>query len=103
LSGPQQFSFANSIEQIAPNAILVSNEFEADADDSIDGVVTQPFVMPSPRRPRKAPPPHKPINVLRLAKARLKEVKQQLKQMAKLETEQAELERLIAAATLPKS
>ncbi len=93
MSGPVQFSFAN-VEQAAPNAVLVGAESEEQA----------PLVQTLRLAPaRKPPQADKPIDVLKLAKARLREVKRQLKQMAKLELEQAELERLIAAATLPKT
>lgn len=46
--------------------------------------------------------PTKPLNVLALAKARLKEVKSELKKLKVLEKEKGELERLIAAAAKPQ-
>lgn len=94
MNGPVQFSFANA-EQVAPGAKLV--EFGGGIEDLEDDT---PFV-PTPRKPVKAKAPDKPLNVLALAKARLKVVKAQLKEMKALEEERDELERLITAASKP--
>lgn len=52
-------------------------------------------------KPRSAPKPQdvtKPVNVIKLARARLAEVKREIKRLRKLEAEQKELERLLDAA-----
>lgn len=74
----------------------------------LDGIEAEALEPAAPLAKKKALVPvrksklsDKPIDVLKLAKARLREVKRQLKQMKKLEVEQKELERLIAAAMLP--
>ncbi len=52
---------------------------------------------PAPRQPAPQRKPT-PQNILSLAKARLREVKQELKKLKTLDKERGELERLIAAA-----
>lgn len=83
MSGPVQFSFANS-EGPAPGAV------RAVLGEDVD---TARPVAPKPRAKKLAPK-----NVVALAKARLREVKAELRRMKALEKERAELERLIAAA-----
>lgn len=58
----------------------------------------EPAPMRTTTRTHKAPVADKPIDVLKLAKQRLKAVKKELKRIASLDKERAELERLIAAA-----
>jgi hypothetical protein len=96
MNGPVQFSFAN-VEQAAPGAKVVQfgGGVENDLEDD-----DKPFV-PAPKPKKAIKSPSKPINVLALAKARLKEVKAQLKEMKALEDERDELERLITAASKP--
>lgn len=86
MSGPQQFSFGGAI-QAAPGVQMVQ----------VGESLPEQSSPPLPRR-MTAPKVGKPINVLAMAKTRLKEVKAALRAMKKLEKERDELERLIAAA-----
>jgi hypothetical protein len=89
LSGPRQFSFVNATEP-APHAERA--EF---------GVMEDEAEAPPPRPVpvRKAPAvPITPKDVVKLAKARLRDVKKELRRLQLLEKERAELERLIEAA-----
>jgi hypothetical protein len=100
LSGPQQFSFANAIEQKATSATHV--DFQQQLSSGVvveEKTIAQPAVRAEPRRKSSTPTPAQPINVLKLAKARLREVQRELKRAKELDKERIELERLIAAAT----
>lgn len=95
MPGPQQFSFANAAVA-APGAVRVDFGGEL-ANDEDDAVVQSP--MPARRTPASKAPPSTPKNIVQLAKARLAEVKKELRRLKALEKERAELERLIEAAT----
>lgn len=87
MTGPVQFSFANA-KEAAPGAVKA--EFGE--------VLAEDVVAPAPvRRPQASKKPA-PKNVVALAKARLREVKIELRRLKALEKERDELERLIAAA-----
>lgn len=59
----------------------------------------QPFAAKAPKRkPKEQTPGSGPGAVLKAAKARIKALKRELRQVPKLEKELAELERLVAAA-----
>lgn len=81
---------------IVPNAGEVKGGFVA-ADTAVVQHAQQPVFVQQPRKPA-------PKNVVALAKARLREVKAELRRLKALEKEKGELERLIAAAeNKPKS
>lgn len=89
MSGPKQFSFANA-EHAAPGATVVQ------FGDTAEGAAAEAYSTPAPQpRPQRKPTPK---NIVALAKARLREVKAELKRMKALEKERGELERLIHAA-----
>lgn len=84
---------------VIPNAGEVKGGFVSSEQE--DAPVE--YVVPA-RAVRKAPPKPAPKNVVALAKARLREVKTELRRLKALEKEKGELERLIAAAeNKPKS
>ena len=86
MSGPVQFTFANA-KEAAPGAT------RADLDEA-----PEPQYAPARRAAPSQSKPLAPKNIVQLAKARLKEVKVELKRMTALEKERTELERLIEAA-----
>lgn len=93
MSGPVQFSFGNALDA-APGAQKVEwGGLTEEEDEAEEAPIRRPLKKTTAPRARQGP-----INVLKLAKARLKEVKAQLKEMRALEVERTELERLIAAA-----
>lgn len=75
---------------VVPNAGEVKGGFVA-SDLPVAQHVQQPVSRQQPRKPA-------PKNVVALAKARLREVKADLRRLKALEKEKGELERLIAAA-----
>lgn len=94
MSGTVQFSFANS-QQVAPNAVRVEEDEPVEPAE----IAEAPVVATAKRVALRPSPIVKPLNVLKLAKARLREVKRELKKLEELEKERQELEFLIAAAT----
>lgn len=58
--------------------------------------------QPAPRRAAtKKPEPARSFDVVKAAKARLREIERELKRMRKLETEASQLRRLLSAAERP--
>jgi hypothetical protein len=95
MSGPVQFSFANS-EQAAPQAVRAG--FNSEESVEAAGEVA---LGPSPARVgrlRSQARATSPKNVVALAKARLREVKSEIRRLKALEKERDELTRLIEAA-----
>lgn len=94
MSGPMQFSPHQGWLRPAGDATPIPKEFiEQPVEET-----PAPAPRPLPVKTTSAPQPLTTPNVLKLAKARLKEVKAELKRMKALEQEKLELERLIAAA-----
>lgn len=62
---------------------------------SVEDVQDVQEAAPSPTKPANK---RKPLNVIAMAKARLRELKAELRRMKQLEREYAELQRLLAAA-----
>jgi hypothetical protein len=94
VSGPMQWTAGGLVPAIG----VVPN-----AGETKPGAVSEGFVVVSDpelveRVLRKPAPKPAPKNVLALAKARLREVKTELRRLKALEKEKGELERLIAAA-----
>jgi len=112
MSGPMQLRQDGTwVPALTSGATTFSNAQNAGVDEFAQ---TLQYASPPPGLPRAQPPqaapapkPSKPLkttNVLALAKARLKDVKKELRRMNALEKERAELERLIVAAqTKPKA
>lgn len=101
MSGPMQWS--PSTGRFTPALTLASDGSVHVGDDEVTPavVMSQPVSpstsavgKPEPKAQKKV----KPTNIVALAKARLKDVKQELRRMKALEKECAELERLISAA-----
>lgn len=88
-----QVSFANVQGDPAPGAIRVDG-------GPVDRFTEEPVEMPSLAAMRKQPVLRKsaPKNIIQLARARLREVKAEVRRLKALEKERDQLERLIAAA-----
>lgn len=97
MSGPLQWSRGGLVP--AGSVVVSSDEPVGAFVPSMDVEDTPRtlFVEAREAKPKKKAPPA-PTNIVALAKARLKEVKQELRRMKALEKECGELERLIAAA-----
>jgi hypothetical protein len=104
MSGPMQWSKDHGLVPAIVTTSGVSNIIAArvappiddeneDDDDAAPVAIARPTLKRAPTA--KAPTPK---DVVRLARARLRDVKAELKRMRRLEEERAELERLIAAA-----
>lgn len=92
MSGPMQWSqAAGKMVPAITSADAAVNWYEQEevADESTPA--------PAPRKVTKAAPVA-PKNILSLAKARLREIKTELRKLKALDKERGELERLIAAA-----
>lgn len=103
--GPMQWTRDGMVAALAggPAGLLRPaqgpDEPSEDDEDDISEMAASMVAKPSRSKPpRPAPKAPEPINVLRLAKVRLREVRRELRRMRDLEQERAELERLIAAA-----
>lgn len=82
MAGPQQFSMANLM-----GALSGETPLEIEAEE-----------LPQFVRVKAKAKALAPKNIIQLAKARLKDVKVELRRMKALEKERQELERLLAAA-----
>lgn len=100
MSGPVQFSRARLDVLKEGHVVEEDEDLEPSAPVAFAVPQAPPRNAPTPK-PVKPPTPGGPINVLKLAKKRLREVRSELKRMKNLEQERLELERLIAAATKP--
>lgn len=103
MSGPMQWIQGRGLVpafQLGASGAIAQSPDDDDADE--DDEVEQPVVSPArPAVPRPVAKPRKsaePINVVKLASARLREVESELRRMKKLETERMELRRLLDAA-----
>lgn len=97
MSGPLQYSVGRGGFVPAGTLINVTNEPIGAYAPVIREMVEEPEATPKKAKAVKPKPPA-PKDIVSLAKARLKEVKQELRRMKALEKECGELERLIAAA-----
>ncbi len=101
MSGPMQWTSGG---MVPANVTKTSRVAPVDPDDDdLDELEDDVAPSPRPATParRVAVRPAKPLapkDVVRLAKARLREVEAELKRMRRLELERAELQRLLAAA-----
>lgn len=93
MSGPQQWTPNGLVPAVSSSGQALSRPPEEDEEDD---------ALPPPR-PQRAAKPLAPRNVIALAKARLREVKKELRVKARLEKERDELERLLAAAQKPRA
>ena len=100
MSGPLQWTGAGFVPATG-TLVRPAPATPHEADDDVDDVEFVQGTVPvrSMPRPRKAPP--RPINVVRLAKQRLREVEREIKRLKALETERDELRRLLDAAKAP--
>lgn len=103
MSGGHSFQFTNT--GIAPIAAEDEGNFDVmPANPAMfrgpDQTVAAPMrhEMAKANRVVRALPPKKPLNVVKAAKARLREVNREIKRLRALETERDELQRLLAAA-----
>lgn len=92
MSGPMQWT---------PHGLVPVNGVRPTApmdEDEDDELAPAPAAPPPPQR---ATPPiqSKPINVVALARRRLREIKSELRRMRQLERERDELQRLVDAAS----
>lgn len=95
MSGPMQWTAGGLVPAvgIVPNAGETKGGFVAPVE--IAAVLTPTNVAQLRSKPAAKPAPK---NVVALAKARLREVKAEIRRLKALEKEKGELERLIAAA-----
>ncbi len=88
--------------QFAPNGIVAVEQGSNEVNETIIPANADFFKAPSPvSTPVKCVKPslqQKPINVVKAAKRRLREVKKEITRLRKLERERDELTRLITAA-----
>lgn len=98
MSGPLQF--VAGLGMVPVNQVAgAGDELQPGAASELPPPPPAPVVTHAPARaPAKAPKADKPINVLALARARLKVVEREIKLRDKLTVERDELRRLIAAA-----
>lgn len=107
MSGPLQFS-PNEGKFFAPFAggagkvILRADDADEEDDDydpSVDNVAaSRGAPLRAPARPKRVVAKVAPVDVVKLAKRRLREVERDLRRMKRLETERDQLRRLIDAA-----
>lgn len=93
------YSSAQKVGEVATaTADVPGPEHSREAHQSYATMTTATFSNPSHLHPSPKPSPIAPKDVIRLAKARLKEVEREIRRIQKLETERDELKRLLDAA-----
>lgn len=109
--GSEAFTYEmNADQRLVPQCLLCDWRGSPVSHDP--GTLTNPFASETPARPSKVvpqvpqakpgkalpEPKRKPINVLKEARARLRELKREIARLEKLKRERDQLTRLLAAA-----